>query len=228
MLEKTFPYGHSIETTRHLVFFANKLLDLRHLTNLFPYHFLEVQQTHSDILITHGPTEVSEKQIGDAHSHQLHDMALLIKTADCMPIFITNPDSEHFLAIHAGWRGIQNQITIKAIKKTFSSFRKLNVYIGAYIHQTSFEVEQTVCDEILATVKEHERPACFFYNDKTKKFHIDLKLVLLHHLHTHFPNKTFEFTDLEINTFNDFNYHSYRRDKATSGRNYSFIVKKKD
>lgn len=32
-------------------------------------------------------------------------LGLLIKTADCQPVFITDADGEHVMALHVGWRG---------------------------------------------------------------------------------------------------------------------------
>ena len=65
-----------------------------------------------DIKQVHGQTLIYEPQNGDLASLQGDGLAskvpgqgLLIKTADCQAILITDRLGEHILALHVGWRG---------------------------------------------------------------------------------------------------------------------------
>ena len=151
-------------------------------------------------------------------------MALSLQTADCMPIFIFNQNTT--IALHAGWRGIENSIILEALQqlKVDKSFL---VYIGPHIQFQSFEVELDVAERLKDTFNKVQafnmdqdplvRPYVF---NKDKVF-VNLKKIARSQLVAGgiHPAKIFS---SPIDTFADNNFHSYRRDGDKAGRNISF------
>ncbi len=136
-------------------------------------------------------------------------------------------------AIHAGWKGVANQITPKSLRNQMSFQQTQNVFelspsgfqapplevlIGPHIQKNSFEVQEPTTKEILSSVP-HASPF-YEYNMETGKSYIDLGALVYQQL-----------KDFEIQTFwtskhdtkTNQNFHSYRRDGKSSGRNLSFI-----
>lgn len=75
----------------------------------------EARQHHSaDMLFDPAPTGVDTvpETEADGLATTVPGQALVIKTADCQPILLTNTAGTHIAALHAGWRG--NRIAFPA------------------------------------------------------------------------------------------------------------------
>lgn len=146
---------------------------------------------------------------------------LAVKTADCTPVLISSPHA--VAAVHLGWRSTQAdllRITIETLCRDFAqSPEDLHLALGPALSQKNFEVETNFIDYF--TVPNPKR----FFAEGRDETHVNMDLkgiiraqaiasgVLDIHIHT-LPNCTYT----ESETF-----HSYRRDKAQSGRQLSFI-----
>lgn len=221
---KSIPEGFVIKTEKFLAFFGNRLATFEKIQNLFPeIEFRSVRQTHSDICIQSkedhkiGPDQLTEE--ADAHWTAEKNIGLLIRTADCLPILCYLPKSNEIISIHAGWKGVANQITKKSIQKLNANKNsEIEILIGPHIQQSSFEVNSPVKDLIVSTI-----PNCSFvyeYNIESDKYFINLSEVVKHQL------DEFEISSwncLTTDTKTNIDFHSYRRDHELSGRNLSFI-----
>jgi YfiH family protein len=73
-----------------------------------------------------------------------------VKTADCVPILIGDPQSGGFAAVHAGWRGTLATAVIVAVKRLMQEYdakpRDLRVAIGASAGACCYEVGSDVID----------------------------------------------------------------------------------
>src|SRR5436309_1957537 len=68
------------------------------------FHLIKVKQTHSNIVL---PEEDCNDLVADGIvGHSKTPMAIL--TADCLPVLLLGESAHAFL--HAGWRGLQNEI----------------------------------------------------------------------------------------------------------------------
>ncbi|MFA6391429.1 MAG: peptidoglycan editing factor PgeF [Patescibacteria group bacterium] len=78
---------------------------------------------------------------------------LMVTIADCFPVFIFDPTSKCIALLHAGWRGVINNIVTNAIdtmkNKAQSETEKMVVYIGPGIHQCHFNVSKDLADQFL-------------------------------------------------------------------------------
>ena len=78
---------------------------------------------------------------GDAIITSQKRILLCTRTADCVPILLYN--SEQVAVVHAGWRGIANEILPKCVAQMFSVD---GVIVGPCISQQNYEVDIDVID----------------------------------------------------------------------------------
>jgi polyphenol oxidase len=75
------------------------------------------------------------------------NVAAIIKTADCLPVIIAEPEYPMAAIIHAGWRGTAQRITQKAVKEmiAFGARReKMIALLGPSIRGCCYEVGEEV------------------------------------------------------------------------------------
>ena len=79
-----------------------------------------VKQVHSSLsLVAEGPGCAGE---GDALVTQIPGVAVSVRTADCFPILLADPETHGVAAIHAGWRGTAARIAASALSQMRSQF----------------------------------------------------------------------------------------------------------
>ncbi|MBY0554232.1 polyphenol oxidase family protein [bacterium] len=213
--------GFGFKSDEYLIFFGNARASLEDLQNKFSqYAFKRVKQTHSDFIVESSDA-IPE---ADAHYTAELDHALVIATADCMPIMIYCLQTSRVMAIHAGWRGVENKITEKSLNQliaTGSTDKNFKIFIGPHILQSSFEVEADTYD-LLAKAHYGLKPSHFMYS-RNNKFYINLDKIVISQIE-HVIQKLPEIEILSIDTKTDREYHSHRRDQ-TKQRNFSFVVR---
>lgn len=198
-------------------------------------YLISLQQTHSDITQFQSKKDSQEK-VGDAHWTQLNQCGLLVKTADCIPLLIFSPKDKIHLSIHAGWKGVAQQIIIKSIQSIKTKLPQLNcenliVLVGPHIHQASFEIDRPVCDQLLKSTPPlgssdkliHPEESEYFFQ-KNSKFYFNLELAAINQLLYAGLLKERIFT-FDIDTRTDTKWHSFRRERELSGRNLSYIAR---
>ena len=70
-------------------------------------------------------------------------LALCVKTSDCLPILIYDPIHQVIAAIHAGWRGVRDDIITNAINLMVeygADTDHLQVHIGPSVRSCCYEV----------------------------------------------------------------------------------------
>jgi len=213
--------GYTFKNDQVFGFFGNIRATLSAIEKTFPqFNFSRIKQTHSDIIVQASP----ELKEADAHFSLEKNKALLIATADCTPVLIYEKFSGTVAAIHAGWRGVENQITVKTLKKMSEANTKteFEIWIGPHILQKSFEVQKDVLDLLLKSSYAVNKSK--HYLQTGSGFMVDLKGILESQIEQlQLPIR--EIHSLDIDTKIDLRFHSFRRDKAASGRNLSFITK---
>ena len=94
-----------------------------------------LNQLHSNISIE----LPSDDRDADASYTTHNKVVCSIRTADCMPLLITDEEGSFVAAIHAGWRGLTSGIIENTFKK-INAKGKIIVWIGPHISQEFFEV----------------------------------------------------------------------------------------
>ncbi len=163
-----------------------------------------VKQIHSNIIV---PENVITPQLEAdgiiSHSGQ----ALAIVTADCVPLIILGKH-EH-IVIHAGWRGLNSGILTNELVKKINP---IYAFIGPHIRKQSYEVSS----DFKLNFPRH--PEAF--ESKENKLFFDLSLVCTRELRDNYSDIQIE--DCNICTFENPEFHSYRRNKTTQ-RNWNIF-----
>jgi YfiH family protein len=105
----------------------------------------------------HGDTIKVVSSAADVHNSDEHADALIselrgglvgVKTADCVPVLIGDPQTRAFAAVHAGWRGTAQSIVSKTVEKLTVAFGSnpamLICAIGPAACGRNYEVGQDV------------------------------------------------------------------------------------
>jgi YfiH family protein len=245
--------GSGFEDALVSVFFGQKNSGSDQLRLMFPdYVFHELKQVHSNdvALITrenardaapaHPRNATSSNSpsriVADAQITHERRVALCIRTADCLPVLIHDTENGWVAAIHAGWRGVENEIirhTGRALLAQGASPEHWRAWIGPHIHRQSFEVGHDVAARLLKAheavrghsrvdtpVIEHHDPAA-----RTEKAYVDLTAIVRAQLASIGVDSDSLF-ELNIDSFTSTAHESFRRDRSTEGRQISFIALK--
>lgn len=119
-------------------------------TQAFP-HMVSLKQVHGTQVVIIDPTfktSAAEEQTGDALVTDQHNVALIVRTADCVPILIADVKRRVIAAIHAGWRGALAGVvprTLSVLQRQFGSKTDtLKVAIGPSIGVCCYEIDTPV------------------------------------------------------------------------------------
>lgn len=177
-----------------------------------PWRLVMLNQIHSDqiVRVDGGRGYLGE---GDALVTDRPGVLVGIRTADCVPILIADPERHAVAAVHAGWRGTLDQIARKAVEKLAAEYgskpANLHAAIGPAIGPCCYEVGEEVAAEF------EER---FVVRPQAAKPRLDLhayNLDLL--LGFGLRREHVELLDSCTICHPD-EFHSYRRDRDRSGR----------
>ena len=104
-------------------------------------------------------------------------MALCIKTADCVPVFLIDSVRHVISAVHAGWKGTALHIVEKSVKEMVQRFgvrpSDLFAFLGPSIGPCCYEVDTDVYQ---AMSRHPEREAFFRSGRQTNRWMLDLPL----------------------------------------------------
>jgi YfiH family protein len=134
-----------------------------------------LEQVHGDRIQTLTMAEPGIELVGEGDAMITGDRgtALVIRTADCIPILIFCPESGTIAAVHAGWRGLAAKIVTQTISALCNdrSARKagLHFMVGPFIARDSYEVGDEVASQFLPGAS-HVRP--------NAKYSLDLEKIL--------------------------------------------------
>lgn len=184
-----------------------------------------LHQTHSSIVIPVTTQEPFEKTpYGDALVTNRSNVFLGIKTADCAPVLLADPENRVVAAAHAGWRGAVGGVlekTIKTMVDMGAETQNIIALIGPCIAPQSYEVGEDMREAFL---KEDAQATLFFVPADAGKYRFDLPGYVLARLE-HFGIGAAEWVD-EDTYASEEAYFSYRRSSQkgeSCGRQISVI-----
>ena len=184
---------------------------------LNPHNVIVQRQIHSDIINL--VEEFTQNLEGDALVTKSKNLGLAISTADCTNIYLYDSANDVIAAVHSGWMGTEKRILEKTLYLLFDKFnsepQNIYTYFGPSICQNYYEVGEEFKQKFDSK----------YMLPNNKKLLLDLKSAnkdML--LKNGITESQIEISD--ICSFENENYHSYRRDKENSGRALGVIALK--
>jgi len=184
----------------------------------------QLHQTHSDQVV-HVLSNSYVTSPGDALFCKGSGFRLWIKTADCLPIALYDETTGEYAMIHAGWRGVASNITVKTLRH-FSNPSQVKCQVGPHIQWASFEVSSEIAQEILSSLPKEHGPYLLAnliqpHQWDLKKIRVNLGAVVSKQISLEGIRPENVLISAH-DTFTNSAYYSFRRNK-TNLRNFSFI-----
>ncbi len=179
-----------------------------------------LQQVHGNKIVTALLSDIQKTSPREADGLVTNEprLALAIRTADCLPIFMHDPKHHCIGLVHAGWKGSQQQIVAQAIQTLQTSFgadpQDLRVAIGPAIRGCCYEVGPEFRGHFPQDVVER-KSSLFLDLISANKRQLMQQGVLADNIF-----------DCEQCTCCQGKYFSYRREKEKAGRMISLIMLK--
>ena len=119
---------------------------------VLPYPVIQGHQVHDcKVAIVDRPGLTREELEGyDAFVTHLPGVAIGVRTADCIPVLLYDPENRVVAAVHAGWKGTVLRIPQKALAVMTQHFEcrpeRVRAVIGPGIGPDSFQVGEEVVE----------------------------------------------------------------------------------
>jgi YfiH family protein len=224
--EKSEPYSfslalHTQEDPQQIV--QNRKQFSKYFSNS---KFIVAKQTHSaNIHIVKEAKELGWNTLDDAIENcdalitNQKDVMLTILTADCVPILLFDPIEKVVAAVHAGWKGTEQKILFKTVKKMKEVFNSKPENILAGIAPSIGKC----CYEVDWNVAQYFKDIENAYDKKEEKYMLDLPYINKKQLlDAGVQEKNIEISHIctacEVE-----HYFSYRKENGCSGRFMSMI-----
>ncbi len=195
--------------------------------------YLVVNQVHGDkifVIKPYGGYFSSRAELNyDAIVTDRANIAICIKTADCVPVFIVDRIKKVIAVAHAGWRGTALGITAKVIRllqdKYGSSPEHILAAIGPSIGKCCYQVDSVVADSFYKQ-KGHEH---FLFTGAGKnKWTLDLvEATRRQILDGGVPQENIEVSD-RCTRCNQDVFFSHRGAGGVTGRQINFMMIKEE
>ncbi len=189
------------------VYFGNKKFDSNELVG--KHSHLELQflnQQHT----TNIDIEPKISEASDGYQWIKPNKAVIIKTADCLPLIVLDHTDRVITNLHCGRVGLVDGILLKFLKIT-NPHNSFSFFIGPHIQ--TYEIGRNLYLQFkeigLDCLYTKEQSYYFSLQNFTKKF-----------ISENF--KIYKIYEADINTFSNNLYWSYRKDKETKYRNFNF------
>lgn len=183
-----------------------------------------LKQVHSDRVVKYLKSDKSiNEEEGDAIITNEKNVIIGVFTADCVPIILIDEEREVIAAIHSGWRGTMDSITLKTIEKMKSEFTtnasNIKVYIGPHIRRCCYEISKELKEKFIEKKKTISEAVLFNGNN------LNLEACILEDLKAAgVPDQNINSLDLCTYCSNDIKLHSYRKSEGSYGRMFASIM----
>ncbi|MCW7467963.1 polyphenol oxidase family protein [Leptospira kanakyensis] len=181
-----------------------------------------LNQVHGDSLhsVTSQQSRLSADRIleGDGLYTEIPKTMLVVRTADCVPVFLYSNKQQFVAMIHSGWKGTSLGITEKMIDTAIRlgyTQEELHLEIGPYIQGSDYEVESDVAN-LFSQFGE-----TVLFTKGQGKFLLDVGLAIEKRVREKF-SKMGGVKNSHINVYRSPLYFSHRAKEE--GRNLNFIL----
>lgn len=202
------------------IFFSKRISKISELKLNIPIFTLK--QIHSDkIVVLENENMIKNLYEGDSIITKLKNVAIGIKTADCLPILAYDSKNKIIAAIHSGWRGTVNRIIEKTINFLVNNYatdkENLVVFLGPSICKKCYSVKEDVFSVFKMEFKNMN------YEKRDDCYHIDLKKINLEILINCGVNEKNIYVINDCTSCKNNEYQSYRINKNTKNFQINYI-----
>lgn len=194
----------------------HRMILLNQLSNYGVDKITWMTQTHSTICLTINEQIPFNPPEGDGLVTQRAGHALMMMTADCLPVVLGNAEGTEVANLHAGWRGLANGIIENTVAQMQSQPEW--AWLGAAISQPCFEVGAEV--KAAFCEKYTELEFAFISGQTEGKYLADLYAIARFILNRLGVQNVLGGNQCSFRQTTD--YFSYRRDSKT-GRMATFV-----
>ncbi|MBM9592087.1 polyphenol oxidase family protein [Leptospira sp. 201903075] len=155
---------------------------------------------------------------GDGLYTESPNTLLVVRTADCVPVFIYSHKRPFIAIVHSGWKGTSLGITERMLEEILRlgyELEELHMEIGPYIQAEDYEVGGDVAAHFLPLGEEVCRPKAL------GKFLLDVGLAIERRVRERFGT-SIVIRNSRINVYKSPLYFSHRAKEE--GRNLNFIL----
>ena len=138
-------------------------------------------------------------------------LACSVVVADCIPVLLAHKTQPWIAAIHAGWRGLYQEIIRHSIAKCPYPVKDLQAWIGPSISKNCYTVGNELVTAFIQANAEYKP----YFAIKNEKHVADLSAIAKHQLNALGVK---DITLANICTYTHKNLPSFRRDGEKSGR----------
>jgi polyphenol oxidase len=192
-------------------------------------NFLTLNQIHGDdifVIKPYGDYLPTDKALNyDAIVTTRENLAICIKTADCVPVFIVDRAKKIIAAVHAGWRGTALEITAKVVHLFLDKYgsypRDILAAIGPSIGLCCFEVNEEAADSF-SNLQDHGE--FLFTGNRPNKWIVDLPEANRRQMiNCGIPEANIDLSHLCTSCRQDL-FFSHRGSGGITGRQLNFIM----
>ncbi len=208
--EEYLTFGY---TTGH---FTSKILKL-----CFPKTpLLFLKQIHSARIVSDGEWRAGIE--ADGLLLERRDLAAVIQTADCLPLFFFNDERSRGGVLHVGWRGLQQGIEEKLAERLGVAFKDFSFFLGPAIEKYCYEVGE----ELLELFAKKSYAKDIFSSSHSGKYFLDLKAGLKLSLRALGAADSRIVDSGHCTHCSPGQFPSFRRDGGTGRRIFNFLILK--
>lgn len=192
-------------------------------------NFLTLNQVHGDdifVIKPYGDYLPADKTLNyDAIVTTRQNLAICIKTADCVPVLIVDRAKKIIAVVHAGWKSTALGLTAKVIRllqtKYGSGNQDILAAIGPAIDLCCFEVDKKAAD---AFVYQKDYDTFLFPGEKPNKWIVDLPEANRRQMiHCGIPEENIDVARLCTSCRQDL-FFSHRGSGGITGRQVNFMM----
>jgi hypothetical protein len=200
------------------------LFDLQNDKLLKSFCPVEMKQRHSaEVFFLE--KKPSPKLSGDGLVTETPGLLLVIKTADCLPLFLVDTEHRAVAAVHCGWRSTYQKILVKAFemmrKNLGSKPESILAALGPCIEQSCYEVGQEVFESF--SQAGFPSDSIFLPSEYDGKWHLDLREANLWLLTIMLQIPGNNIFQVELCTYCQPELLSFRRDRVKNKRLINFV-----
>jgi len=124
---------------------------------------VHARQVHGATLLWHGPGTpgLTLAEAADAHATRTQGVLLTVSVADCVPVFLVDPEERAIALLHAGWRGTAAGVLeagVGALVGAGSRAAALHMHCGPAICGECYEVGPEVHAALELPVPDRPEP----------------------------------------------------------------------